>query len=168
MMLMGGKKGVSPVIATILLIAVAISVGIMVTTWITHWVVTQTSSQSIACAINTNYVIDTAEFNKSTALNSTLLLKVTNRGSEGLYGFGVVLDNGTTIMMLNSTSSLISQGGISSGNKLGREQPVYVAVNLTNTTAGHTRLGCTLTEVKVTNDACPAVSARTTTITKNC
>jgi len=165
---MGKKKGVSPVIATILLIAVAISVGIMVTTWITHWVVTQTSSESIACAINTNYVIDAAEFNKSTALNSTLLLKVTNRGSQGLYGFGVILDNGTTILMLNSSSSLINQGGISSGSKLGREQPIYLTVNLTNTTSGHTRLGCTLTEVKVTNDACPAVSASTNVITKSC
>jgi flagellin-like protein len=162
------RKGVSPVIATILLIAVAISVGIMVTTWITHWVVTQTSSESIACAINTNYVIDAAEFNKSTTLNSTLLLKVTNRGSQGLYGFGVILDNGTTILMLNSSSSLVGQGGINSGNKLRREQPIYLTVNLTNTTAGYTNLGCTLSEVKVTNDACPAVSASTATITKSC
>ena len=161
-----GMKGVSPVIATILLIAVAISVGIMVTTWITHWVVTQTSSESIACAINTNYVIDSAEFNKSTALNATLLLKVTNRGSEKLYGFGVILDNGTSILMLNSTSSLIDQGSISIGNKLNRESSAYVKVNLTNTTAGYTTMGTTLTEVKLTNDACPAVSTSTKTITK--
>lgn len=165
MVAMGNKKGVSPIIATILLIAVAISVGIMVTTWITHWVVTQTSSESIACAINTNYVIDTAEFNKSTALNNTLLLKVTNRGSEKIYGFGAILDNGTVILMLNSSNSLISQGGISSSNKLGREQSVYLTVNLTNTSTGYPTLGRTLAEVKVTNDACPAVSTSTKAIT---
>ncbi len=160
------RKGVSPVIATILLIAVAISVGIMVTTWITHWVVSQTSSESIACAINTNYVIDSAEFNKSTALNNTLLMKVTNRGTERLYGFGAILDNGTAIMMLNSSSSFIDQGGISSANTLKRENSAYVKINLTNTTAGHTMMGTTLTEIKITNDACPAVSTSTKTITK--
>lgn len=163
---MSNRKGVSPIIATILLIALAISVGIMVTTWITHWVVTQTSSESIACAINTNYIIDIAEFNKSAALNNTLLLKITNKGSEKIYGFGAILDNGTVILMLNSSNSLINQGGISSTNKLNRESAVYITVNLTNTTLGYTTLGKTLTEVKVTNDACPAVSTSTKSITQ--
>ena len=160
------RKGVSPIIATILLIAVAISVGIMVTTWITHWVVTQTSSESIACAINTNYVIDSAEFNKSTAMNSTLLLKVTNKGNEKIYGFGAILDNGTAIIMMNSSNSLIGQGGVSSSNPLKRESTAYVSINLTNTTIGYTTMGSTLTEIKLTNDACAAVSASTKTISK--
>ena len=159
-------KGVSPVIATILLIAVAISVGIMVTTWITHWVVTQTGSEAIACAINTNYVIDSAEFNKTAALNDTLLIKITNRGAQKLYGFGAILDNGTWIMMLNSTSPLMNQGGVSVSNQLTRESSVYVTINLTNATAGHALLGSTLSEVKITNDACPAVSATTRTVTE--
>jgi flagellin-like protein len=164
---MGGRlKGVSPIIATVLLIAVAISVGIMVTTWITQWVVHQTGSESMTCAINTNYIIDTAEFNKSTTLNSTLLLKVTNHGTEKIYGFGVQLDNGTTIMVFNSSSSLIDQGGISSSSKLAQERSAYVKVNLTNTTAGYTTMGTTLTKVTVTNDGCPSVSASTAVITK--
>jgi flagellin-like protein len=162
------RKGVSPIIATILLIAVAISVGIMVTTWITHWVVTQTSSESIACAVNTNYIIDSAEFNKSTALNSTLLVKITNKGAEKIYGFGAFLDNGTYILPLNSSSSLIDQGGISSANKLGQESSAYIKINLTNTTAGYTALGCALSALKITNDACPSISASTSTITKSC
>jgi flagellin-like protein len=150
------KKGISPIIATILLIAVAISVGIMVTTWITHWVVEQTTSTSISCAVDTNYIVDSVEFNKTTLLNNTLLIKVTNKGSEKIYGFGAILDNGTYIKVFNYTNSNVDQGGLSSVNKLEREQSAYIKINLTNT----------LSDIKITNAACPAVSTSTTTITK--
>ena len=162
---MVSMKGVSPIISVILLIAVSISVGIMVTTWITHWVVTQTGSSSISCAIDTNYVIDSAEFNKSTALNNSLLVKITNKGSQKIYGFGAILDNGTAIVKLNSSDSLINQGGTSLTSKLDREQSAYIVINLTNIILGYPQLGRTLTEVKVTNDACSAVSSSTKTIT---
>jgi len=163
---MGKRKAISPVVAVVLLIAVAVSVGILVTTWITHWVTTTTGSTSISCAINTNYIIESAEFNKSSAYNNTLLVKLTNKGIEHLYGFGAVLDNGTRIVVLKSNSTLINQGGISSTNKLKREESIYITINLTNKTAGYHTLGGSLDEVKITNEACPAVSTRTSTITE--
>jgi flagellin-like protein len=158
-------KGVSPVIATILLIAVAIAVGILLTNWVTHLTITQMGNAA-SCSINTIYVIDSAEFNKTTALNSTLLLKVTNKGAEPIYGFGAIIDNGTAIFTFNSSSTLMDQGGISSGNTLTRERSAYLTVNMTNTTAGHTLMGTTMNNIKVTNNACPAVSASTTTVTR--
>jgi len=163
---MGRRKAISPVISVVLLIAVAVSVGILVTTWVTHWVVSTTGSSSISCAVNTNYIIEEAKFNISSAYNNTLLVKITNKGTEQLYGFGAILDNGTKVVIINSNDSIIDQGGISSTNKLKREESVYITINLTNTTLGYPTLGATLTEVKIRNDACPAVSTSTSTITQ--
>jgi hypothetical protein len=138
----------------------------LVTTWVTHWVMTTTGSSSLSCAVNTNYIIAEAKFNISSAYNNTLLLKVTSKGNEQLYGFGVILDNGTRVLILRSNETIINQGGISSTSKLKREESVYITVNLTNSTLYYPGLGATLSEIKVINDACPAVSTSTTTITK--
>lgn len=155
------KKGVSPVVAVVLLIAVAIAIGILVTTWITHWTSTQISSQPITCAINTNYIIESVEYNKTGG--DLLLIKVTNKGAENLYGFSAVMDNGTYILDVNSTSWRIDHGGISKTYPLRREKSTYVTVNLT---INYTGLGESLTDVRVLNSACNAVSAKTTFITQ--
>lgn len=162
------RKGVSPVVAVVLLIVVAISMGILVTTWVTHWISTQTSSSSISCAINTNYVIESAEFNETG--DNILRLRLLNKGSQELYGFGAVLDNGTHIIRMNSTHPAL--GGNSTNNTLSeatalqREETVYFLVNLTNSTLGYPALGATLEEVRVLNGACDAVSVKTNTIKK--
>ena len=163
---MGKLKGVSPVVSVVLMIAVAISVGILVTTWVTHWTQQQIGSQDISCAIHTNYVIDSVEWNKS-GYNSSLLIKITNKGRYKLYDFGVVLDNGTKILEFNS--SIVDQGGISSTNKLERERSVYLLVNLNDSSRGYPAFGRTLTTsddvvVRVTNGACSAVAAETDSV----
>lgn len=163
---MGKRKAISPVVSVVLLIAVAVSIGILVTTWITHWVTTTTGSTSISCAMNTNYIIESAEFNKSSTYNNTLLIKLTNKGGEWLYGFGAILDNGTRIVILKPNNTIINQGGISLTNKLKREESVYITINMTNKTLNYPALGGTLDEIKITNKACPAVSTRTSTITQ--
>ncbi len=155
------RKGVSPVVAVVLLIAVAIAIGILVTTWITHWTSTQISSQPITCAINTNYIIESVEYNKTGG--DLLLIKVTNKGAENIHGFSAVLDNGTYILDVNSTNWRIDQGGISKSSPLRREKSSYVTVNMTG---NYTGLGASLTDVRVLNSACNAVSAKTTFITQ--
>jgi len=158
------RKGVSPVVASVLLVAVSVSLGILVTTWLTHWAGVQMTTPGITCSINTNYDIDSAVFNESG--DNVLYVKVTNKGSQDLWGFGAVLDNGTEILRLNSSDPLIIESNVTEDNPLKREQSVYVKINLTNTTLGYPALGATLKEVRILNDACDAVSAKTTSITK--
>jgi len=182
-----GRKGVSPIIAVVILIAVAVSIGIMVTTWVTHWVTTQTSSEDLTCSINTNYVIDNAKFNSTG--NDQLLLKITNKGKQGIYGFGIVMDNGTNVIQINSsavqyltnaTRPTYNISGIpqilrmdinpanSEASPIKQEQSVYINLNLTddNTTSRWLdNFGFTLSEIRITNLACPSIVARTTTIT---
>jgi flagellin-like protein len=160
---MSRRKAISPVISVVLMIAVAISVAILVTTWVTNLTQRQIAGDK-SCAINTNYVIESVEWNKSNQYNATLLIKITNRGKQQLYGFGVEIDNGTRI--INFDYGVVDQGGITSSNKLGRERSVYVLVNLTNTTLMYPAFGRSLVSsdeatVKVTNEACDAVSSET-------
>ena len=129
------KKGISPVIASVIMIAVAVSIGIIVSTWITHLVEQQISEDEL-CAIDTLYNINSAKFNISG--NNNILIKITNDGEDGLYGFGVVMDNGTIILLFNSTDYRLDQGNISSTKKLGRKQSLYLVVNMTNTTSEKT------------------------------
>jgi flagellin-like protein len=163
------KKGISPVVAVVLLVAVAISLGMLVTSWITHLYYEISGGES-ACAINTNYIIDSVEWNrtaKSPTYNSTLLIKITNKGKQQLYEFGVEVLNGSRIVEFDS--AIVNQGGISSNAKLDRERSVYLLVNLTNESFNYPAFGRSLltsddVSIKVTNGACKAVSAETTSV----
>lgn len=121
----------------------------------------ETSNPQISCVLQTNYLIDSAEYDSS---SQELTVKVTNKGSQKLYGFGLILDNRTLIKEYNSSSPKISTSPpINSSNKLGREKVVYIKLNMTNSTID----GSTLSEVRATNKACDAVSATTTSITQS-
>lgn len=155
------RKGVSPVVASVLLVAVAVSLGILVTTWLTHWTGVQMTAPDIVCSLDTNYVIDSAVFNETA--DAMLYVKITNKGSQELWGFGADLDNGTDILGLNSSDPLINKSNlnITKDNPLKREHSTYVIINLTNETLDHPTLGASLKEVKILNDACSSVSAKT-------
>ena len=158
------KKGISPIIAIVIMIAVAITTGVMLSTWVTQWVSHQTSDSSMACVIKTNYIIEAAKFNQSG--DNYLVIKVTNQGSEGLYGFGIIIDNTSEIFQFNSTDSLITLSpNITSSNKLEREASAYVKLDL-DTDASSRNLGATANEIRITNKACDSVSAKTTSIDK--
>ena len=167
--LMTDKRGISPVVSVVLLIAVAITLGMLVTSWVTHLYYDISGGDS-SCAINTNYIIDSAEWSKtskSPEYNNTLLVKITNRGKLKLYGFGVELHNGTRILEFDS--SVVNQGGITSSNKLERERSAYLVVNMTNSTLGYPGFGSSLLTsddvlVKVTNEACKARVAETDSV----
>ncbi len=152
-------KGISPIIAVVLLIAISISLGVLATGWVRNWVMEQTSTELLSCVLDTNYQIDSVTYNSTSKI---LRIKITNKDSRELYGFGVILDNGTTTQTFNSSASELSVSpSITSSNRLKREQSAYITVNLTSYSA----LGSSLTEVKVTNSVCNAVSAKSDSIT---
>jgi len=160
-------RGLSPVVSVVLMVAVAISIGIIVTTWVTHWIQEETSSPDISCAMNTNYVIDSVEWSKA-GYNNSLLIKITNKGKQRLHSFGVIIDNGTKILVFNISS--VAQGSISSTSTLDREHSAYISINLTNNPVendsvfGASLVSSNDVEVRVTNSACDAVSAVTNSV----
>jgi len=160
------RKGVSPVIAVVLLIGVAVSMGILVTTWVTHWVSFQITEVTMSCSVDTNYIIDSASFNETGDLE--IRVKITNKGNREIHSFGAVLDNSTRIMRLNSSDPKIFQYAINASNPLRREESEYVVIYLNDTDEdeSYPEFGSTLSEVKILNDVCDSVSAKTAEITQ--
>ena len=155
------KKGISPIIAVIILIGVAITIGVMLSGWVTQWVTKQTQSTSASCVINTNYVIESAIYNESGG--DTLVIKLTNKDSEELYGFNVQLMNNTNIKIFNSSNSIYSESPYSFNEtkKLKESYTAFIKLNLTS----YTGMATTMTEIRITNVVCQGVYATTNIIT---
>jgi flagellin-like protein len=156
-------KGISPIVAAVLLIAVAISVGVLATTWVRNWVMEQTQQELLSCVLDTEYHVSDVEYNTTSKL---MKAKITNKNSRKLYSFGVVIDNGTTQLEVAYNSSNITLSpNITSANKLDRERSVYLTLNLTDYTS-YSTIGSSATKVIITNQVCTAVTASSTTITQ--
>ena len=147
-------KGISPVVAVVIMIAVAVIVGVMVSTWVTHWVSTQTETTP-TCAIKTQYIVDSATYTASTGI---WRIKITNKGSEGIYGFQVEVHNSTDITKYTSPTDSYNT---SSTNKLPQGASLYLSF-----TGGNGNVTDTATEIRVLNAGCPSVSEKTESITQ--
>ena len=157
-----GMKGISPVIAAVLLIAITVAVGVMISSWITHWVSSRTQQASSACVTNTNYRIDSVSFDSSTN-NMTII--ITNLGSVELYGFTVQVLNGTDVWVYNSSDTRLTiSPNITESNPLKEQRSAIIIINMDGDY--HSALGSTSDQVKVLNKACPTFSAETLSITK--
>lgn len=156
-------KGISPIVAAVLLIAVAVSVGVLATTWVRNWVMEQTQEELLSCVLDTEYHVSDVEYNSTSEL---MKMKLTNKNKRKLYDFGLILDNGTTQLDISYNDSNITLSpSISSSNKLDRERSVYLTLNLSDY-SGYATMGTTVTTVYVTNQVCTSVTAKTTTITQ--
>lgn len=151
------RKGVSPLIAVIILLAIAITTGIVISNWVNNFIFRSTSDISVHCATSANYIIEFAQYDSAT---TTLTVKVTNKNSIGLYGFGAEVQNFTAIESFRSNEVTTSPGDLAVDNRLRQEQSAFIYIDM----ADHTPLAETATTVVITNEACPSVSARTTSV----
>ncbi|MEM5871878.1 MAG: archaellin/type IV pilin N-terminal domain-containing protein [Candidatus Aenigmatarchaeota archaeon] len=155
-----GMKGISPVIASVILIGIAIAVGVMLSSWITHWVSSRTHETSSACVTSTNYKIDDAIFNENA---KTLTLKITNLGGTDIYDFTIQIINGTNIETYNYTNQKLSiSPNISKNNPLRQQRTAIIIIDISDSID----LVKTAESIKVINEACPAFSAETFEIRK--
>lgn len=142
-------KGISPLIAAVILIAIAVSVGMSLTTGMMQFVREGTGQTEFSCATSAYYTIEFVSFNKSG--NGKLLVKVTNRGNFDLYGFGMILYSERGIKLLEAEE--IEQAGISKESPLKRGRSVILS-------AEPGEFGNIIKEISVINEACETVSAK--------
>lgn len=155
-------KGISPVIASVLLIGITVAIGVMMSSWITHWISNETQDISSACATSTNYNIDSASYSIA---DEAMTIQITNIGSVDVYEFSVQLMNGTDVMVYNSTDTKFKiSPNITESNPLKQQRSAII--KLTMDTDYESGLGETSDFMKVLNGVCPAFSAETRTITK--
>ncbi|MBI4175953.1 MAG: hypothetical protein HY518_02015 [Candidatus Aenigmarchaeota archaeon] len=151
-------KGLSPLIATIVLIGITITVGATISVFISN-IITRNQDPQTVCGSNANYMIESAEFNKTG--DSRLVVHITNKNKESLYGFSVEIQNGTDVESFSDTVVTLSPA-ITASDPLGQEESALVKVDLT----GYADLASTMNYVKVRNKACPSVSAESRSISK--
>ena len=92
------KKGLSPIIAVVLLIAIVVVLGGMLASWISNFVTT--NLQRDTCSITTMYSVSDITYN---ATSNEVMVRVKNMGDDDLYNFTVEADNGTAIAVLPAT-----------------------------------------------------------------
>lgn len=157
-----GMKGISPVIAAVLLIAITVTVAVLLSSWITHWISSRTTEASSACVTNTNYRLDSATFDSGT---KNLTLVITNLGGIGLYGFSVQVMNGTSVRVYNSTDSRVNVSpNVTETDPLMEQRAAIIVVDMNS--AYDSSLASSAERIKVLNKACPAFSAESLSITK--
>lgn len=93
------RKAISPVVAVVILVALAVTVGGLLSSWITSFVYEGTAHDT--CAITTTFIATDAEYNAS---SGQVKLKVKNTGREDLYNFTIEADNGTMIEIIEVLS----------------------------------------------------------------
>jgi hypothetical protein len=157
-----GMKGISPVIASVILIGISIAVGVLLSSWVTHWVSSRTQEANNACVTSTNYKIDEASFNSETNI---ITLVITNLGSTEIYGFSVQIMNKTDPQEYNSeNSNFIISPDITQSNPLKQQRSAIITFKMEDD--WNVTLVKTADIIKVLNKACPAFSAETSNIIK--
>ena len=157
-----GMKGISPVIAAVLLIAITVAVTVMLSSWITHWISSRTTEASSACVTHTNYKIDSATFDSS---GNNLTMVITNLGSNEIYGFSMQVLNGTDVSVYESSDNKVSiSPNVTESSPLKEQRSAVIIINMND--AYDTSLGSSADQIKVLNKACPSFSAETLTIIK--
>ena len=136
-------KGVSPVVATVVLVAAAIVVATIVTVWTSGYVSRETTSAGTAgCAVNTVYAIENAVYAQT---NGNFTARLTNSGTRTVGNFTVDVEllNGTITSSLAENPS--NTANVTSG------QSVFLSARTGwNTTTGSP----TLKSFKVRNNVC--------------
>jgi archaellum component FlaF (FlaF/FlaG flagellin family) len=157
-----GMKGMSPIIAAVLLIAISVAVGVLLSSWVTHWVSSRKSEASSACVTHTNYRIDSAKFDTST---NNLTLVITNLGIVDLYGFSIQVLNGTDVEIYNESDTRVRiSPNVTQTNPLKEQRSAVIRISMYG--SYHSGLGNTADQIKILNKACPSFSAESLTITK--
>lgn len=93
------RKGLSPIVAVVILIGIAVITGGLLSSWITSFV--SDAAKQDTCSINTMYTLSDVTYN---ATSGVIKLKVKNTGTVKLYNFTVEADNGTNIALGQATS----------------------------------------------------------------
>jgi flagellin-like protein len=146
------RKGISPVVAVVVLIGIAVMLGGLVSSWISSFVMD--SSQHDTCAITTTYTISDAQVNQT---SGKLRVTLKNTGKDSVYNFSVEADNGTLIEVLAATSPADTYVLES-----GRTQ--YIQTNISDYNISRMNI-TNINTITVLTQSCPEYSPKPITVT---
>jgi len=135
------RKAISPVIATVILIAIAVTLGGILSSWMNSFVRDTTDTET--CAIRTLYTVTEATYD---ADSGEVRMRVRNTGSSQLFNFTLEADNGTVI-------AAVRAGYPAAGFTLGAGESQYVSANF----SGQNITG--IEKVTLLSGSCPSYSS---------
>jgi flagellin-like protein len=135
-----GSKGLSPIVAVVILIGIAVMAGGMLSSWVTSFI-TDNSRQD-TCAVTTMYTLSDVTYN---ATSGEVKVRVKNTGSTVLQNFSVEADNGTLIARAVASSPDPSY-------TVGRGMAQYVVANASNASISN------VMTITVLTASCPGYS----------
>ena len=153
------KKGISPLVATVLLIAFTLSIAGLLGGWLTSLTKSETDTISKGAAITVNCSSAVLDIVDVICSNSSQQLKVAinNLGDVELYDFSI-------FAAVNGTFYSNSTGGPNSTNTLKTGEQVILVYGCTRTE--FCANGASVTKVRVTPGNCPQAWTEHTTAAK--
>ena len=155
------KKGISPLLATVILIALTLAVAALLGSWFTTVTRTQTDiiEKDITTQINcTSALLEITDVTCSGS-DDNIKVTITNLGYESLYNF-------STLVIINNTYYLNSTGGPNSTNLLKPGEQAILSYYCDNTT--YCVNGINVGKIRVTSHVCPDRYAEKTFADKTC
>src|SRR3989338_2847885 len=142
-------KAVSPVVATVLLVAAAILIGSMAVVWVSGFVSQQTSkAKESSCAFDVQYTLGEAQFNSSGGFK----VKVTSTGSDTVGNFTVEVEHSNGTILRRAAVAPAATANLTAG------QSDYIIGNQ------GVQLDNEVKSVRVLNDVCKQFAASTTQV----
>jgi flagellin-like protein len=129
-----GRKGLSPIIAVVILIGIAVMAGGILSSWVTSFITD--SSRQDTCAITTMYTLSEATYNSTSGI---VKVRVKNTGSTAIRNFTVEADNETLIARTSASSPDPSY-------TVGEGMAQYVVANVSNSSITNVLTITVLTE----------------------
>ena len=156
------KKGISPLLATVILIALTLAVAALLGSWFTSVTRMQTDIIEETAATQINCTAAHLEISDVTCSGSSDNIKVsiTNLGND------IALYNFTTLVTINNTYYLNSTGGPNSTNQLNPGEQAILSYHCDNTT--YCVNGIKVGKIRVTSLVCPDRYAEKTFADKTC
>lgn len=156
------KKGISPLLATVILIALTLSVAALLGSWFTSvtrmqtGIIEEAATKQVNCTAAFLEIVDVA----CSGSTDNIKVTITNLGNEiSLYNF-------STLVTLNNTYYLNSTGGPNSTNPLNPGEQAILSYFCSNTT--YCINGVKVAKVRVTSYICPDRYAEKSFSDKTC
>jgi len=156
------KKGISPLLATVILIALTLSVAALLGSWFTSLTRMQTGiiEEDIRTQINcTSALLEITDVTCSGS-SDNIKVAITNLGND------IELYNFSTLVTLNNTYYLNNTGGPNSTNPLKPGEQAILSYFCDNTT--YCFNGVKVSKVRVGPNNCPQAYAEKTFTDKTC
>ena len=156
------KKGITPLLATVILIALTLTVAALLGSWFASLTSTQTNiiEEDITTQINcSSAVLEITDITCS-GNNDSIKIMITNLGHD------IPLYNFSTVVFVNNTYYLNSTGGPNSTNPLNPGEQAILSYRCENTT--YCVNGKKVSKVIVSPSNCPQARAEKTFSDETC